>query len=188
MGLLDNTTQQQYYQGNNFGDYQFTSLDDIINQFMIAYVGEDKIISRINRTDVQFHAMRAIQELSYDVLRSVKSQEIEVPPSLKMILPQDYVNYVKLATTGDDGIVKNIYYDKSAAFIIDDMCKIFNDTMNSTESNNIRVVDVDNNVTQTYTEKLSMKKNAFDKLIKERKIIYITGAIILFILIIKILL
>ena len=43
MGLLD-TTQQAYYDGNTFGNYQFTSLDDIINQFMVAYVGEDKII------------------------------------------------------------------------------------------------------------------------------------------------
>ena len=59
MGLLDDTTQQQYYQGNDFGNYQFTSLDDIINQFMIVYVGEDKIISKIKRTDVAFHAQRA---------------------------------------------------------------------------------------------------------------------------------
>ena len=38
MGLLDDTTQQQYYQENNYGNYQFTSLDDIINQFMVVYV------------------------------------------------------------------------------------------------------------------------------------------------------
>ena len=47
MGLLDNQTHQQYYQENDFGSYQFTSLDDIITQFQIAYVGEDKIISKI---------------------------------------------------------------------------------------------------------------------------------------------
>ena len=43
MGLLKGT-DQSYYQGNNYGDYQFTSLDAIISQFQIAYVGEDKII------------------------------------------------------------------------------------------------------------------------------------------------
>jgi len=42
--------------------------------------------------------------------------------------------------------------------------------------------------TQTDSEKLSMKKGVFDKLTKERKIIYITGTIILFISIIIILL
>ena len=34
MGLLDDTTQQDYYQGNDLGNYQFTSLDDIITQYM----------------------------------------------------------------------------------------------------------------------------------------------------------
>ena len=109
MGLLDNQTQQSYYTGNNFGTYQFVTLDNIISAFMIAYVGESKLITKVNRTDVQFHAMRAIQELSYDVFRSVKSQEIEVPSTLVMILPQDYVNYVKLVSVGGDGIERNLY-------------------------------------------------------------------------------
>ena len=95
MGLLDCTTQQQYYQVNDYGNYQFTSLDDIITQFQIAYVGEDKIISKIKRADIAFHAQRAMQELSFDTFKSIKSQEIEVPATLQMILPQDYVNYTK---------------------------------------------------------------------------------------------
>ena len=109
MGLLDGTNQNQYYTGSNFGDYQFTTLEHIINAFMITHVGEDKILSKVNRTDVQFHAMRAIQELSYDVLTSFKSQEIEVPPSLRMMLPQDYVNYVKITRVGGDGIERVLY-------------------------------------------------------------------------------
>ena len=109
MGLLDNQTQQAYYTGSDLGTYQFTTLDNIITAFIISYVGESKLINKINRTDVQFHAMRAIQELSYDVFRSVKSQEIEVPNTLTMILPQDYVNYVKIVSVGSDGLEKNLY-------------------------------------------------------------------------------
>ena len=112
MGLLDGTNQQTYYSaGNsaNYGNYQFTTLENIINAFMIMYVGEGKIINKVNRTDVQFHAMRAIQELSYDVLRSFKSQEIEVPNTLSMILPQDYVNYIKLVRVGTDGLERTLY-------------------------------------------------------------------------------
>ena len=70
MGLLDGTNQAAYYgSGNaaNYGNYQFTSLEHIINAFMVAYVGESKILSKVNRTDVQFHAMRAVQELSAKV-------------------------------------------------------------------------------------------------------------------------
>ena len=112
MGLLDGTTQSAYYNSDNsanYGNYQFITLDHIINGFMVAYVGESKIISKVNRTDVQFHAMRAIQELSYDVFRSFKSQEIEVAITLSMILPQDYVNYTKLVRVGGDGIERPIY-------------------------------------------------------------------------------
>ena len=112
MGLLDGTTQASYYNSDNstnYGNYQFVTLDHIINGFMVAYVGENKIISKVNRTDVQFHAMRAIQELSYDVFRSFKSQEIEVPNTLSVILPQDYVNYTKIVRTGNDGIERPIY-------------------------------------------------------------------------------
>ena len=109
MGLLDNQSQNSYYTGSNFGDYQFVTLDNIINAFMISYVGESKIISKVSRTDVQFHAMRAIQELSYDILRSFKSQEIEVPNTLSMILPQDYVNYIKVVRVGTDGLERILY-------------------------------------------------------------------------------
>ena len=112
MGLLDNQTSYEYYHGSNkanYGDYQFVTLDNIINAFMITHVGEDKILPKVNRTDVQFHAMRAIQELSYDVLRSIKDQEIEVPSTLRMPLPQDYVNYVKLVRVDDNGVERILY-------------------------------------------------------------------------------
>jgi len=111
-------TEQQYYEGsdgnqasniNDYGNYQFIYLDDIITNFIIAYVGEDKIISKIRRTDVAFHAQRAMQELAYDTARSEKSQEIEVAPNLMMPLPHDYVNYVKLSWVDDSGIERIIY-------------------------------------------------------------------------------
>ena len=109
MGLLDSQTQGAYYASDDFGNYQFVTLENIISAFMVAYVGEGKIISKVNRTDVQFHAMRALQELSYDVLRSFKALEIDVPNTLTMALPQDYVNYTKLTRVGNDGIERVLY-------------------------------------------------------------------------------
>ena len=109
-GLLGSgTTQQDYYDGTNKGNYQFVSLNEIIASFMVVYVGESKILSKVSRTDVQFHGMRAIQELSYDVLRSHKAYEQEVPATLVMPLPQDYVNYTKIVRVDSNGIEKPIY-------------------------------------------------------------------------------
>ena len=117
MGLI-NQSDEQYYLGTdgiwnsgdeNYGSYQFVSIKDIINNFIISYVGEEKVISKIKRTDVAFHAQRALQEFSFDILPSFKSIEIEVPPTLYMILPKDYVNYVKLTWVDDQGIERILY-------------------------------------------------------------------------------
>ena len=112
MGLLDGTTQAQYYAENDYGNYQFTSLDDVITQFQIAYVGEDKIISKIRRVDIAFHAQRALQELSFDTFKSIKAQEIAIPASLQTTLPQDYVNYTKISWVDSAGI-KHLLYPTS---------------------------------------------------------------------------
>jgi len=109
MGLLGTTSQSTYQNSGNLGSYQYTSLEDIINNFIVAYIGENKLISKARRTDVAFHAQRGLAELSYDTLRSRKSQEIEIPPSLKMMLPQDYVNYVKISWHDSNGEERILY-------------------------------------------------------------------------------
>jgi hypothetical protein len=111
MALLE-TTQQDYYQGENHGNYQFVSLEDIINQFVIAYVGEGKIISKVKRTDVSFFAQRALAELSFDTFKSCKAQEIVVPSTLQMTLPHDYVDYTKISWIDSSGIKHPLYPTK----------------------------------------------------------------------------
>ena len=114
MALL-NQTQNEYYEGDNYGSYQFVTLQDIINQFMVVYVGEDKIIEKAKRFDVAFHAQRALAELSFDTFKSIKSQEITLPPSLTMILPHDYVNYTKISVTDESGIKHPLYPTKNTS-------------------------------------------------------------------------
>jgi len=106
---LQGSDLSYYNNADNYGNYQFVDLEHLINGFIVGYVGEDKIISKIRRSDIKFHAIRAIQELTYDVFKSKKSQEIEVPNTLQMILPRDYVNYVKITRVGTDGIERILY-------------------------------------------------------------------------------
>tara|TARA_R100001591_G_scaffold23875_1_gene33607 strand:+ start:273 stop:1496 length:1224 start_codon:yes stop_codon:yes gene_type:complete len=94
---------------NNYGGYKYIKLRDIINNFIVGYVGQDKLIPRVNRTDVIFHAKRGLQEFSYDTLKSIKSQELTVPDSLSLTIPQDYVNYVKLSWVDGNGVKHTIY-------------------------------------------------------------------------------
>ena len=93
----------------NYGGYAYITIEDIVNNFLVAYVGAGKLIPDVKRTDVIFHAKRGLQEFSYDTLKSIKSQELTIPPSLSLIIPQDYVNYVKLSYIDSAG-VKHIIY------------------------------------------------------------------------------
>ena len=88
----------------NYGSYAYTKLGDIVNNFLIAYVGSGKLIQDVKRTDVIFHAKRSMQEFSYDTLKSVNSQELTVPHNLSIILPQDYVNYVNIYWVDNQGV------------------------------------------------------------------------------------
>lgn len=107
------TTPAQMAYGNvvetNYGSYSYIILNDIINNFMVAYVGKDKLIPSVKRTDVIFHAKRSLQEFSYDTLRSIHSAELNIPPSLSVVLPQDYVNYVKVSWIDHQGVKHPLY-------------------------------------------------------------------------------
>jgi len=102
------STQQEKAYGNivekNYGSYAYVSLDDIVNNFLIAYVGNGKLIPSVKRTDVIFHAKRGLQEFSYDTLKSINKLEITVPHNLSIPMPQDYVNYVNLYWIDNSGV------------------------------------------------------------------------------------
>jgi len=93
----------------NYDDYSYIKLNDVINNFQVAYVGAGKNIPSVKRTDLIFHAKRAMQEFSYDTLNSIKSQELNIPPSLSVVIPQDYVNYVKMSWIDSMGVKRPIY-------------------------------------------------------------------------------
>ena len=94
----------QYYKNNgsipedeNWGSYQYVSLSDIVNNFILMYVGNDKLVNNVDRYTILFHAKRSIQELNYDALRNIKVLELQLGTELKMIMPPDYVSYVRMS-------------------------------------------------------------------------------------------
>ncbi len=93
----------------NYGGYAYTTLEDVITNFMIGYVGTGKLIPSTKTTDVLFFAKRGLQEFSYDTLRSIRKQELTIPNNLSVPLPQDYVNYVNVSWIDNQG-VKHIIY------------------------------------------------------------------------------
>lgn len=113
-------TPYQYYENNgnipeeeNWGSYQYTSLADIVNNFMLMYVGNDKQINNVKRYEVIFHAKQAIKMLNFDALRSIRVVEMNVDDTLKFILPSDYVNYIRISIN-NAGILRPLYENRKA--------------------------------------------------------------------------
>ena len=130
-------SQYQYYEngGNspedaNWGSYQYISLKDIVNNFMVMYAGNHSLVNNEERYKVLFHAKRGIQELNYDAFKEIKALELNVSDLLRFVLPSDYVNWVRVSLY-KDGILRplteNIQAISSDAYLQDNKYKILFD-------------------------------------------------------------
>lgn len=111
-------SNEQYYTNNgnaptdsNWGSYQYVSMSDIVNNFMLINIGDDKLLNNVKRHEVIFHAKRGIQELHYDAMRSFKKIELYLGDSLKLVMPPDYVNYVRISIN-QDGILYPLHENR----------------------------------------------------------------------------
>jgi hypothetical protein len=82
-------TAYQYYENggvaptdSNWGSYQYVSLFDIVNNFMLMYQGNSSLVNNEPRYKILFHAKRGIQELNYDAFKEVKILELDVCDNL----------------------------------------------------------------------------------------------------------
>jgi len=106
----------------NWGSYQYVTLADIVNNFMLMYVGNHELINNVDRYKVLFHAKRAIQELNYDAMRDIKVLQQSLDYQLRLVLPSDYVNYVRISVY-DNGelrpLVENVQINYSKSYLQD---------------------------------------------------------------------
>jgi hypothetical protein len=146
-------TQYQYYEndGNNpenanWGSYQYVTLKDIVNNFELMYVGNDKLINNVERYNILFHAKRAIQELNYDSLKEIKILELALDDTLRFILPSDYVNWVRISMYKNGTLLplsENIQTNWSDAYLQDNNYKILFDQDGNVLKPEFSTVDID---------------------------------------------
>ena len=130
-------SQYEYYENNgsnptdaNWGSYQYISLNDIVNNFLLMHTGNHSLINNEERYKVIFHAKRAIQELNYDAFKEVKVLELSVADSLRYVLPSDYVNWVRISLYKDGWLrplTENIQVISSNAYLQDQQGNILFD-------------------------------------------------------------
>ena len=130
-------TQFEYYQNNgnnptneNWGSYQYVSLQDIVNNFMLMYQGNHELINNLDRYQVIFHAKRGIQELNYDAMKEIKILQIDIDANYRYVLPSDFVNWVRISQF-KDGILypltENTQTNWSNAYLQDNNSNILFD-------------------------------------------------------------
>lgn len=111
-------TDYQYYENGgsvpssaNHGSYQYTPLKEIVENFMNNYVGRNEVIQQIPRHKVVYHAKQSIKELNYDALKEVRVAQIDVNDDISVVLPHDYVNWVRISLY-DSGVLVPMYENK----------------------------------------------------------------------------
>lgn len=124
-------SEYQYYNNqDNWGSYQYISLQDIVNNFMLMYSGNHSLVNNEERYKVLFHAKRAIQELNYDAFKEIKILELSVCDTLRYVLPFDFVNWVRISLYKDGllrPLTENIQTNYSDAYLQDNDCNILFD-------------------------------------------------------------
>lgn len=135
MGLYNKyLSDLQYYSNNgntpedaNWGSYQYISLEDIVNNFMLMYQGDHELMNNLNRYKVLFYAKRGIQELNYDAMKEIKILQQTVGPNLKYVLPSDYVNWIRISLYKDGLIMpltENIQVNFAKEYVQDNNFKV----------------------------------------------------------------
>jgi len=157
-------SQYQYYENGgqspedaNWGSYQYVSLYDIVNNFMLMYAGNHSLVNNEERFKILFHAKRAIQELNYDAFKEVKALELNVNETLRFILPDDYVNWVRISMYKDGvlfPLTENVQTLSSNAYLQDNTGRL--------------LFDLDGNVLKPQFSDID-----YDRIVGKKKSIYL---------------
>lgn len=99
-----------YNDPSQFGNYQYVTLNDLINGYMMGRDADD-YTSTVPRYKVLYQAKRGLRELYYDVLREVRAIELDLSPMLTVVLPPDFVNYVRISWVGENGVLHPMAMD-----------------------------------------------------------------------------
>lgn len=126
------TFNTYYTESGNHGSYQFSPLSDIIDEvFLDAQSDTDSYIHRKPRHLFVMKAKSGVKELTSDMANDVLMIEVEIGDDLQFILPQDFVDWVRVSVVGKDGKLYpldiNRHSNRAIAYLQDHDYKILLD-------------------------------------------------------------
>ena len=95
----------------------YVTLRQLINDYIITLDGDD-YTANASDSAIRNFALRGIREFGFDVTSRIKSIKLDVQSNSTAIIPDDYVDLIKVGSIDSDGIVrvfnqnKNINYSR----------------------------------------------------------------------------
>lgn len=95
---MSSINPQEYYENEeNLGSYVYVSLEEIVERFIDNFTGNGTLIGKPNRRKIIYQAKQGIKQFTINALKEFKGVELEMNETLDVILPPDYVNYVRIS-------------------------------------------------------------------------------------------
>ena len=96
------TAREYHENSSNHGGYQYVTLKEIIDELLFETTDPDGYLSNVPRSRLFVKAKKGIHSLSKEVKDNVLAAEITVGPKLFLVLPQDFVDWVRVSVVGKD--------------------------------------------------------------------------------------
>lgn len=98
------TSQEYYSDRRNHGNYQFLALDEVVDtMFFEAQSDNDSHIRSVPRMLLLRYAKNGVRELNFGNGGRIILLELSIGDDLQFILPEDYVDYIRVSVVGKDG-------------------------------------------------------------------------------------
>lgn len=95
---MPTTNPEIYYSDeSNYGEYAFVSLEDIVNNFTQNFTGDSTLLGYIPRSKIIYQAKQGIKQFTFEALHQVKAVELELGEANDVILPPDFIDYVRIS-------------------------------------------------------------------------------------------
>lgn len=100
------TDQEFILDKEQHGAYQYVSLKEVIDNMMLESFDDDSYLKNTKRYRLIQYAKQGIRKLTTDVANDILAFEITVPDNLTVILPREYVSWVRVSLVTKDPITR----------------------------------------------------------------------------------
>lgn len=96
-------TIEEYYEGEEHGDYQYVTFSSLVQDMVEDSLDQDSYLKNTARSQIIKWLKRGIRVMNFNALNAPKLLELTLPPSLTMVLPVDYVDWIRISRVDENG-------------------------------------------------------------------------------------